>query len=81
MSCPLNDYITPSLLFYIFYLQVQCSHLLVKHAGSRRPSSWREETITRSKDEAIEILNCEFILLLDYLVYRSTYNMVLCRHS
>ena len=44
------------LLFYVLYLQVQCSHLLVKHAGSRRPSSWREETITRSKDEAIEIL-------------------------
>ena len=41
------------------YLQVQCSHLLVKHAGSRRPSSWREENITRSKEDAIDILNCE----------------------
>jgi len=37
--------------------KVQCSHLLVKHAGSRRPSSWREETITRSKEDAIDILN------------------------
>ncbi|CAG9558367.1 unnamed protein product [Danaus chrysippus] len=36
--------------------QVQCSHLLVKHSGSRRPSSWREENITRSKEEAMEIL-------------------------
>lgn len=36
--------------------QVQCSHLLVKHADSRRPSSWREENITRSKEEALEIL-------------------------
>lgn len=36
--------------------RIRCSHLLVKHAGSRRPSSWREETITRSKDEAREIL-------------------------
>lgn len=36
--------------------KVQCSHLLVKHAGSRRPSSWREENITKSKDEAIKIL-------------------------
>ncbi|XP_067940856.1 putative peptidyl-prolyl cis-trans isomerase dodo [Watersipora subatra] len=36
--------------------KVQCSHLLVKHAGSRRPSSWREEKITRTKEEAIEIL-------------------------
>lgn len=35
---------------------VQCSHLLVKHSGSRRPSSWREEEITRSKEEAIQIL-------------------------
>ncbi|XP_045187846.2 peptidyl-prolyl cis-trans isomerase NIMA-interacting 1-like isoform X2 [Mercenaria mercenaria] len=37
--------------------QVQCSHLLVKHRDSRRPASWREDNITRSKEEAIEILN------------------------
>lgn len=36
--------------------EVQASHLLVKHSGSRRPSSWREEKITRSKEEAREIL-------------------------
>ncbi|XP_044732397.1 putative peptidyl-prolyl cis-trans isomerase dodo [Chrysoperla carnea] len=36
--------------------QVQCSHLLVKHKNSRRPSSWREENITRSKEEALELL-------------------------
>lgn len=36
--------------------QVQCSHLLVKHQGSRRPSSWREDNITRTKEEALEIL-------------------------
>uniref|UniRef100_A0AAG5CX49 Peptidyl-prolyl cis-trans isomerase n=1 Tax=Anopheles atroparvus TaxID=41427 RepID=A0AAG5CX49_ANOAO len=36
--------------------EVQCSHLLVKHNKSRRASSWREENITRSKDEALEIL-------------------------
>ncbi|KAJ3476204.1 hypothetical protein NLI96_g11319 [Meripilus lineatus] len=36
--------------------QVRASHLLVKHSGSRRPSSWKEENITRSKEEAIEIL-------------------------
>ena len=35
---------------------VQASHLLVKHRDSRRPSSWREENITRSKEEAMEIL-------------------------
>ncbi|XP_043669108.1 putative peptidyl-prolyl cis-trans isomerase dodo isoform X2 [Vespula pensylvanica] len=36
--------------------EVQCSHLLVKHSGSRRPSSWREENITRSKEEALELI-------------------------
>ena len=35
---------------------VQCSHLLVKHNKSRNPSSWRSASITRSKDEAREIL-------------------------
>ncbi|XP_063374003.1 putative peptidyl-prolyl cis-trans isomerase dodo [Cydia amplana] len=37
--------------------KVQCSHLLVKHEGSRRPSSWREDNITRSKEEALAILS------------------------
>ncbi|THH10394.1 hypothetical protein EW145_g1362 [Phellinidium pouzarii] len=37
--------------------QVRASHLLVKHKGSRRPSSWKEEHITRSKEEAIELLH------------------------
>lgn len=36
--------------------KVRASHLLVKHSGSRRPSSWRDDHITRSKDEAIERL-------------------------
>ncbi|XP_059058768.1 putative peptidyl-prolyl cis-trans isomerase dodo isoform X2 [Achroia grisella] len=36
--------------------EVRCSHILVKHAESRRPSSWREENITRTKEEALEIL-------------------------
>lgn len=36
--------------------KIRCSHLLVKHKDSRRPSSWREANITRSKEEAIEIL-------------------------
>ncbi|KAH9923164.1 rotamase-domain-containing protein [Epithele typhae] len=36
--------------------QVRASHLLVKHSGSRRPSSWKEPNIVRSKEEAIEIL-------------------------
>jgi NIMA-interacting peptidyl-prolyl cis-trans isomerase 1 len=36
--------------------QVQASHLLVKHTQSRRPSSWKQDKITRSKEEALEIL-------------------------
>ncbi|KAF9315146.1 hypothetical protein BG003_003470 [Podila horticola] len=35
---------------------IRVSHLLVKHAESRRPSSWREVTITRTKDAALERL-------------------------
>ncbi|CAJ0953515.1 unnamed protein product [Ranitomeya imitator] len=37
--------------------KVRCSHLLVKHNQSRRPSSWRQERITRTKDEALEMIN------------------------
>ncbi|KAJ3084609.1 Peptidyl-prolyl cis-trans isomerase NIMA-interacting protein 1 [Rhizoclosmatium hyalinum] len=36
--------------------KVRASHLLVKHSGSRRPSSWREDKITRSVDEATAII-------------------------
>ncbi|XP_011505291.1 PREDICTED: peptidyl-prolyl cis-trans isomerase NIMA-interacting 1-like [Ceratosolen solmsi marchali] len=36
--------------------EVQCSHILVKHSGSRRPSSWREQNVTRSKVEALELI-------------------------
>ncbi|KAH9456387.1 hypothetical protein MJO28_006427 [Puccinia striiformis f. sp. tritici] len=36
--------------------KVRASHLLVKHAQSRRPASWKETSITRTKEEAIEIL-------------------------
>jgi len=36
--------------------QVQCSHLLVKHINSRRPSSWREDNITRTPEEALQLV-------------------------
>ena len=36
--------------------KIRAAHLLVKHRDSRRPSSWKEEKITRSKAEAVEIL-------------------------
>ncbi|CAI5441163.1 unnamed protein product [Caenorhabditis angaria] len=37
--------------------KVRALHILVKHAGSRNPSSWRSDNITRSKDDAINIIN------------------------
>jgi NIMA-interacting peptidyl-prolyl cis-trans isomerase 1 len=36
--------------------QVRASHILVKHIGSRNPSSWRERTIIRSKEQALKRL-------------------------
>lgn len=36
--------------------KIRAAHLLVKHAGSRRPASWRQAEITRSKAEARQIL-------------------------
>ena len=36
--------------------KIRCAHLLVKHRDSRRASSWREATITRSKEEAFSII-------------------------
>lgn len=36
--------------------KIRAAHLLVKHNESRRPQSWREANITRSKDEALDII-------------------------
>lgn len=36
--------------------RVQASHLLVKHRDSRRPSSWKEPTVTRTSDEALAMI-------------------------
>ncbi|KAJ6256954.1 hypothetical protein Dda_7837 [Drechslerella dactyloides] len=36
--------------------KIRAAHLLVKHAGSRRPASWKEDPITRSKEEAMAII-------------------------
>ena len=36
--------------------KIRAAHLLVKHRDSRRPSSWKETNITRTKEEAIEML-------------------------
>ncbi|ORX35930.1 putative transcriptional elongation regulator [Kockovaella imperatae] len=35
---------------------VRASHILCKHAGSRRPSSWREPNITRPASQARQII-------------------------
>lgn len=36
--------------------KIRAAHLLVKHKDSRRPSSWREAEITRTKEDAIGII-------------------------
>ncbi|AEO68722.1 c1ae35f3-cdb1-421f-8794-9b74b26f659e [Thermothielavioides terrestris] len=36
--------------------KIRAAHLLVKHCDSRRPSSWRQNTITRTKKEAYDII-------------------------
>ena len=36
--------------------KIRASHLLIKHRESRRPSSWKSDKITRSKEEARSIL-------------------------
>lgn len=36
--------------------KVKASHLLIKHSGSRRPSSWKDAVITRSQADAVAIL-------------------------
>lgn len=36
--------------------KIRAAHLLVKHNESRRPASWREAEITRSKSEAYTII-------------------------
>lgn len=36
--------------------KIRAAHLLVKHRESRRPMSWREADITRSKEDALQII-------------------------
>lgn len=36
--------------------KIRCAHLLIKHKDSRRPSSWKESNITRSKAKAKEMI-------------------------
>ncbi|CAB3225753.1 unnamed protein product [Arctia plantaginis] len=35
--------------------EIRCSHILIKHNESRRPTSWRSDTIRRTKEEALVI--------------------------
>jgi peptidyl-prolyl cis-trans isomerase NIMA-interacting 1 len=36
--------------------QIRAAHLLIKHRDSRKPASWREAKITRTKEDARQIL-------------------------
>lgn len=58
--------------------KVRCSHLLVKHNQSRRPSSWREEHITRTKGEALELIQREWVQPLADVIVASCHVM---KHS
>ena len=51
---------------------VRASHLLVKHDESRRPSSWKEETITRSKDEALSIIESRYLSVYFFFTRKHT---------
>lgn len=56
--------------------KVRCRHLLVKHAGSRRASSWRNEVITITKEEAKEkviVERSEFVFELLSFVFPSSH--------
>eukprot|EP00026_Physarum_polycephalum_P010838 Phypoly_transcript_11019.p1 GENE.Phypoly_transcript_11019~~Phypoly_transcript_11019.p1 ORF type:complete len:215 (+),score=41.43 Phypoly_transcript_11019:346-990(+) len=35
---------------------VRCRHILAKHRDSRRPSSWKQDKITRTQDEAVAMI-------------------------
>ena len=65
--------------FFIFLIsgQVRASHLLVKHDQSRNPSSWKESKITRSKDEAIEILKAHRLALSLFFEYIQNQSIIL----
>jgi len=56
-------FICESFLSPVHSSQVQASHILVKHRDSRRPSSWKEDKITRTKEEALEIIEGVWYLL------------------
>lgn len=49
----LNDYLSKKLHIPT---KVRVRHLLIKHNQSRKPSSWKEQEITRTKESAIEKL-------------------------
>lgn len=34
-------------------VKIRCRHILVKHKDSRRPSSWKQEAVTRTREEAV----------------------------
>jgi len=53
---PGAEYLTRTVVAEDHSGQVRASHLLVKHRDSRRPSSWKEVNITRTREEAITIL-------------------------
>lgn len=63
--------------------EAQVLHIIRKHSGSRRPSSWREETITCSREEAREFLDQLRTQLVDLATtkQRNTFMKLAKEHS
>lgn len=59
------------------YLQVKVSHILVKHKDSRKPSSWRQDKITRTKDEALDIIKSKIKIERDIFLTCNRYTQFL----
>eukprot|EP01083_Nonionella_stella_P018565 51692_1 len=57
---------------------VRCKHILVKHIESRRPKSWKDIAITRSKEEALELIEKFKKQILDE---RETFEEIASRES
>lgn len=58
--------------------QVRCRHILIKHNESRRPSSWKSERITRTKEEALQMLAT---LREDIILNKSSFQQVASTES
>lgn len=57
---------------------IRCSHILVKNIDSRRPTSWREEEITRTREDALATIKAYRKQIAAHVV---SFVDVACRYS